>query len=116
MENFCYEAIYDILKDPAHYAAKAVALKRLKAKIVRLNSVQQRGVLLDNAELGKIMGEDVSVYHYITSFKHQKACMVNLIHDQEGSPKRLSVNILRAFSTQLRQKYDHIHVTDESKC
>jgi hypothetical protein len=78
-ENFCYEATYDILKDSAHYAAKAVSLKRLKAKIIRLNSVQQRGVLLDNAEPGKITGEDVLIYHYITSLKRQKARMVNLI-------------------------------------
>jgi hypothetical protein len=87
MENLYYEAIYDTLQDPTHHAAKASTLKRLKAKIVRLNSVQKRGVLLDNADQGKIKGEDISIYHYISSLKSQKAPTVNLIYDNDGSPK-----------------------------
>jgi hypothetical protein len=92
VENFYYDSIYDILQDPADHAAKAVALKRLKANRIRLNSLQKMGVLLDNADPGRIVGEDLSIYHYITPPKRQKARFVNLIYDQETDTKETVSN------------------------
>jgi hypothetical protein len=85
MENFYYDAIY-VLHDPDHHTAKAVALRRMKAKIVRLNTVQQRGVLLINGDPVRIVSEDLSL-HYLKSLKRQKARTARLIYDQDEAPE-----------------------------
>jgi len=38
MENFYYTALYDVLQEPGQHAAKAIKLKKLKTKIIRLNN------------------------------------------------------------------------------
>jgi hypothetical protein len=38
IENFYYSAIYDVIREPNVDEAKAIILKRLKAKIIQLNS------------------------------------------------------------------------------
>jgi hypothetical protein len=47
MGNFYYNAIYQLLQAPENHVQKSTALKRLKAKIVRLNSVHQQEILLE---------------------------------------------------------------------
>jgi hypothetical protein len=59
------------------------------------------------------LGEELSIYHYITSLKREKARTVSLIYDPEGTPT-ISAEIIRAFSTHFRQNYDYNAVTDES--
>jgi len=50
MENYYYAGIYDLLKDPVHDASKMIALKELKAKIIRLNSTHRQGIMVDTTE------------------------------------------------------------------
>ena len=102
MENFYYDVIYRVLQDPANYAKKAIALKRLKPKIIRLNNVRQLGVLLDSGDPDRIVGEELSVRHYIKATKRQKVGTVHQIRDQEGTLQRSSADILRTFSGYMR--------------
>jgi hypothetical protein len=47
VENYCYDIMYRVLREPKQ-ANKASHLKKLKNKIIRLNSIQQSGVFLEN--------------------------------------------------------------------
>jgi len=49
----------------------AITIRRLKAKILRLDSKHMRGVLMDTVEHYNIQGEDITTYHYIHSRKRQ---------------------------------------------
>ena len=44
MENIDYSAIYDVIREPNADEAKAITLKRLKAKIIQLNSTYYRAL------------------------------------------------------------------------
>jgi hypothetical protein len=44
---------------------RAIALKRLKAKIIPLNNVRQLAVLLDNGDPDRLVGEELTIHHYI---------------------------------------------------
>jgi len=50
MENFYYSAIYSAIQDTTPQTTQAVALKKLKAKIIRLNSKHHLGMFIDNRE------------------------------------------------------------------
>lgn len=114
MENVYYDAIHNVLHDQDYRAAKTVALRSMKAQIVRLNTVQHRGALLENGDPDRIVSWNLSVHHYLQSLKRQKARKVDLMYDGDGTPQRSSADLLRPFSTHMRQKYDHMPVTDES--
>ena len=73
MENFYYSAIYQVLQAPENHVKEATALKRFNTKIVQLNSVQQQGILLDNGDQDRIVGEELSIHHFIKAIKRQKA-------------------------------------------
>ena len=56
MENFLYECIYDILSSSAPQEEKWPALKRYKAKIVKLHTDRINTILLDNNENDRLGG------------------------------------------------------------
>jgi hypothetical protein len=114
MGNFYYNSIYQLLQASENHVRKATALKRMKAKIVRLNRVQQQGILLDNGEQDRIVGEELSIHHLIKAIKRQKTSTVTQTYDQEGTLQMSSADILRTFSVHMRRKYDHIPIADES--
>jgi hypothetical protein len=62
MENLYYHMIYQLISDPAPVEGKAVHLRRLNAKIIRLNAATQRGILLDTHEADRMPGEDISIH------------------------------------------------------
>jgi len=72
MENFYYSAIYQVLQAPANHVQKATTLKRLKAKIIRPHSIQQQGILLDNGDPDKIVGEELSIHNFISAIQQKK--------------------------------------------
>jgi exonuclease III len=69
LENFYYEVIYQVLKDPSPNENKAITLRKLNAEIIRLHSLQKRGVLLDTDDKDRLLGEDVTIHHYVKSRK-----------------------------------------------
>jgi len=56
MENFYYSAIYSALQDTTPQTTQAVALKKLKAQIIRLDSKHHLGMFIDNGEQHHITG------------------------------------------------------------
>ena len=66
MENYYYDVIYQVLNDPLQHVKKAVVLRKVKAKILRLYSTQQQGVLLDNGEQNGMTGEELSIHRHRT--------------------------------------------------
>ena len=48
MEHFYYGALYDVLQDERDSGDNKLALKSLKAKIIRLNSIYYRSMWVDN--------------------------------------------------------------------
>jgi len=61
MENYTYAVIYDLLKGPVHDATKMIALKELKAKIIRLNSTHRQRIMVYTTEKDMSAGEDPSI-------------------------------------------------------
>jgi hypothetical protein len=114
MENFYYSAIYQVLQAPANHVQKATTLKRLKAKIIRPHSIQQQGILLDNGDPDKIVGEELSIHNFISAIQRQKARTVTQIYDQEGTLHKSTADILRIFAAYMRRKFDHVPIADGS--
>jgi hypothetical protein len=73
MENFYYDLIYQVLRDPSSQENIATTLRKLKAKIVRLHSIHQRGVHLDTEDKDRILGEELTIPHYLKSWKRKMA-------------------------------------------
>jgi len=65
MEHFYYSAMYDVLQDERDSGDKALALKSLKAKFIRLNNTYYRSMWVDNGVQDRFGEEDLSVHHLI---------------------------------------------------
>jgi hypothetical protein len=72
MEEFYYDAIYHALQTNTNNENRAITIRRLKAKLLRVMSKNMRGVLLDTSENDSIKGEDITIYHHIRSRKRQQ--------------------------------------------
>jgi len=117
MEHFYYSAIYDVLQDERDSGDKALALKSLKAKIIRLNSTHYRSMWVDNGVQDRFGEEDPSLHHLMKERKRQVQRTVHMIHDKNGSPQTSSLDILRVFAEHFKSKYDTIPVSGECmKC
>jgi len=112
MENFYYTAIYDVLQNTNHHAAKATNLNKLKAKIVRLYSAQRMGALIDIGEQDRMLGEEPSLHHLLKGRKRQEQRTVQQIYDS-GILHTSSDDILRIITEHMRSKYDHITIDGE---
>jgi len=77
MENFYYTAVYYVLQEPGQHAAKAIKLKVLKAKIIRLNNSYRQRVMLDTTEQDRIDGEPPSLHHIIKTRKRQTNLLID---------------------------------------
>jgi len=113
MENFYYSAIYSVLQDTTPQTTQAIALKQLKAKIIRLNSKHHLGMFIDNGEQDRITGEEPSL-HYLLKIRKWKAQRpVHQVYDTDSSLKTSPADILRDFTDYMRRKYDHTQVNEE---
>jgi len=68
---------------------KALALKSIKAKIIRLNSTYYRSMWVGNGEQDRFGEEDPSLHHLIKERKRQVQRMVHMILDKNGLPHSL---------------------------
>jgi hypothetical protein len=108
LENFYYAAIYDTLEAPMDPACKAITLKHLKAQITNLH-YQERQTIANNMEESEVMeGEDISLYQYIRTRKRQTQRTISQVQDADGIIHITTRNIIRAFTTHLREKYSMI--------
>ena len=85
----------------------AIAIRRIKAKILRLDSKYMRGVLMDTVEHDNIQGEDITTYHYISSCKRQKTSLVTHVLDAQGQIQVEQDDMMRLFTNFLETKYSH---------
>jgi hypothetical protein len=63
MDSFYYGAIYSAQQDTTPHKTRAVALKKLTAKIVRHNSKHHLGMFIDNGEQNSITSDETSLHH-----------------------------------------------------
>jgi len=113
MEYFYYSAMYDVLQGERDSGDKALALKSLNAKIIRLNSTYYRSMWVDNGVQDRFGEEDPSLHHLIKKRKWQVQRTVHMILDKNGSPQTSSLDILRVFAEHFKSKYDTIAVSGE---
>jgi hypothetical protein len=106
MENFYYSAIYDVIQDPSSNNEKAINLKRLKARIICLNSTHQHAVLVDICDRDRLRGEGMFLDHPLEGRQRQKQRMVQFVCDQNGNNKSTTADILRVFTDYFKHKYD----------
>jgi hypothetical protein len=114
LENFYYNAIYNILNEPTEHETTAITLKHLKAKITRLHHAELRRILLDNCEQDALEGEEPSIYHILKARKRQVARMVTKIMDNNGIEHTTPTTILRTLTEYMREKYSTI--TMDNNC
>jgi hypothetical protein len=114
MENFYYSAIYDVLREPTKNDAKTITLKRLKAKIIRLNSAHQQDLQVDVGERDRLRGEEPSLHHLLQGRKRIKQRTILHAYDKNGDLKKTTVDILRIFTKHMQHKYDSKTTRDES--
>ena len=72
LEDFYYHAIYDALREERNDETKIIALKRLKAKIVNLHSVNKKLLLIDAGEQYTTIEEEPTIYHLLKRWKRLK--------------------------------------------
>jgi hypothetical protein len=72
LEEFYYTVIYDIVREPGQHHDKMVKLKKLKAKIVRLNNTYRHRVMLNAAGHDRIDGESPTLHHILKAETDKK--------------------------------------------
>ena len=73
MENYFYACICDILRSYTPQEDNWPALKRYKAKMVKLHTDRLNTVLLDNEEGDRIYGEEPTLFHELKMQKRRTA-------------------------------------------
>jgi hypothetical protein len=114
MENFYYSAMYDVLREPTTNEAKTITLKRLKAKIIRLNSAHKQALQVDVGKKDKLRGEEPSLHHLLQAQKRIKQCTILHTYDKNGDLKTATVDILCIFAEHMQCKYNSRTTSDES--
>jgi len=94
--------------------SKAFALRRFKAKIIILNSINRQRLLVDTGEQDRLVGEEPSLHHLLKTRKRQASRLINQIYDDSGILQTSSVSILKVFSTRFHSKYKHIQIDERS--
>ena len=113
MEHFYYSAMYDVLQGERDSGDKALALKSLKAKIIRLNSTYCRSMWVDNGVEDRFGEEDPSLHHLIKVRQRKVQRTVHMILGKNGSPQTSSIDILRIFTEHFKSKYGTVNVSNE---
>jgi len=114
MENFYYAAIYDVIHEPFKYTQKMSTLKKLKAKIVHLNSTFRQKLMVDTGEQDKMSGEDPSLHHLIKTRKQQASRTIRQICDDQGITHTESMDIMKVFTMHFRKKICPIRMDEGS--
>jgi len=94
-ENFYYTAIYDVLGEPDHHMSKALALRKLKAKIIGLNSIHRQRLVVDTGEQDRLVGGEPSLHDLLKTRKRQATRLINQIYDDNGILQTSTASILK---------------------
>jgi hypothetical protein len=109
LENFYYEAIYDVLRYTSHARTTHIALNALKAKIVRLHSGKSTQLLgVDDQD--KPVDEPPTLYQVLKQKKWQTSRLILNVRDADGTTHTSPRAMLRTFVDRMESKYDDIQV------
>jgi hypothetical protein len=112
LENFYYTAMYDTMRGEDPTGTIHMKLRQLKAKIIRLQNVHKKRILIDTDDQNVITDEEPSLYHVLRR-KRQESRMVMGITDDNGNRHTTPHDILRTLTTYARTKYDKIPIDEE---
>ena len=114
LEDFYYSAIYDAIQEPITHTQKMTTLKKLKAKLIRLNSTHRQKLILDTGEQDNMIGENPSLHHLIKVRKRQASRTIKTICDDQDITYTESFGIMNVFTIHFRKKFSPIHMDGES--
>ena len=112
MENHLYEYLY-IIRSDAPETDKFPALRRYKAKIVRLQAERNTRILLDTTAHDNMEDEEPSLYH-LKMLRRRETQTIQQVQDSQGHNITKLKDVRNAILTHLRQKYNPIHVDSDS--
>jgi hypothetical protein len=112
IEEHLYTCIYDIQKHDTSTDKKLAALKRYRAKLVRLQALRTENLRLDASERDMIDGEETTLCHLIKSKKRREAGIIRQIQGQRGRFTEDPTEIPQIFEAHLKDKYSSINVSD----
>jgi hypothetical protein len=69
MENSYSAVMYQAIRNSMNHQNTVRILKEMKAKIIRLHSINKRDILMDTFEKDRIPGEEITIHQYIKSRK-----------------------------------------------
>jgi exonuclease III len=114
LENLYYEMMHQVLQNPIPNENTGMILRKLKAIIIRLNTIQQRGVKLDVHEADTVPGEEISVHQYIRSRNQRTMRTISQVTDEQGEQWSEQTQILRIFTTHMSRLFDTIAIDETS--
>ena len=103
-----------MLQEPGHHAVKAIKLKNLKAKFIRLNNSYRQRLWLDTTEQDRIDGETPLLHHLIKTRKLQANRLIDHTVDDNNETQNTSISKLRAFSMHFHRVYRPIMINNLS--
>jgi len=114
LENQYYGMIYRVIREPISQDVKAIQLRKLKAKITRLHSIQKRGALLDMEDKDRIPGEHISLHQYLKSRKRRTIHRITYVIAENGLQQTGRKEIMNTFTEHKTRRYNNIK-TEERK-
>ena len=87
-------------------------LKKLKAKIVRLNSTCRQKLTIDTGEQDKMSGEDPSLHHLSKTRKRQASRTIRQIYEDQGITHTESMDIMKVFTMYFRKNFCPIRMDE----
>jgi hypothetical protein len=84
LEHTYYDAIYEMVTGNESSEIKTVQLKKLKAKITRLHTKENKRFFLDNNHIDVVEGEDPSIIHIIRALRRQHMRLITTFETGMG--------------------------------
>jgi hypothetical protein len=113
LENFYYEAIYNIISAPMQHETKAIHLRHLKAKITRLHHYEGKKRLKYTDDGDHMEDEEPTLFQYIKVRKKNKALNITQIKDMGNQIQTDPREILQAFTDSYQKRFETIPVRNE---
>jgi hypothetical protein len=110
--NYYNDMIYSVIRDPSPQAKKAIHLRKLKDKITRLHSIQQREVLLETEDRDKIEGETLTIYQYQKTRKWRTMRTITHGLDENGVMKTGQTDVMNIFTEHMTRRFSHIPIDE----
>ena len=112
LENQYFGMIYRVIREPIPQDVKAIQLRKLKTKITRLHSLQQRGALLDMEDKDRIPGENISLHQYLKSRNRRTKCRITYVIGENGLQQTGQKDIMNTFTEHITRRYNNIKIEE----